>query len=37
LNTLNLCSSLSGGPYFTSIKNKRQNSDSIYFNFYVSK
>lgn len=37
LNTLSLCSSLSGGPYFTSIKNKRQNNDLEYFNFYISK
>jgi hypothetical protein len=37
LNTLSLCYSLSGGPYFTSMKNKRQNNNSVYFNFYVSK
>jgi len=31
LNTLSMCSSLSGGPYFASIRNKRQNNDSVYF------
>lgn len=37
LNTFSLCSSLTDGPLFTSIQNKRQNNDSVYFSFYVSK